>query len=127
MIDILQSGLHGGYTDCDLEIVAMAKVKFTAARVAEHRCAAEKSQAFIWDTEAPKAWSFQTYNGDEAQIRRFLSESGARSIRVPYRENRCVIFNSTLFHETDRFAFNDAYEDRRINVTFLYGKGLKMR
>ena len=87
----------------------------------------DKGGLIIWDTEAPKAWSFQTYNGDEAQIRRFLSESGARSIRVPYRENRCVIFNSTLFHETDRFAFNDAYEDRRINVTFLYGKGLKMR
>ena len=87
----------------------------------------DKGGLIIWDTEAPKEWSFQTYNGDEAQIRRFLSESGARSIRVPYRENRCVIFNSTLFHETDRFAFNDAYEDRRINVTFLYGKGLKMR
>ena len=87
----------------------------------------DKGGLIIWDTEAPKEWSFQTYNGDEAQIRRFLSESGAKSIRIPYRENRCVIFNSTLFHETDRFEFNDAYEDRRINVTFLYGKGLKMR
>ena len=88
---------------------------------------AERGGLVIWDTEAPKDWSFQTYNGDEAQIRRFLSLSGAKSIRVPYRENRCVIFNSTLFHETDRFTFNDAYEDRRINVTFLYGKGLRMR
>lgn len=81
----------------------------------------------IWDVAAPKDWSFQKYNGDEGQIRRFLSTTGAKSIRVPYRENRCVIFNSTLFHETDRFEFNDAYEDRRINVTLLYGKGLKMR
>ncbi|WP_326939571.1 tetratricopeptide repeat protein [Actimicrobium sp. GrIS 1.19] len=87
----------------------------------------ERGGLVIWDAEAPRDWSFQKYNGDEAQIRRFLSASGARSIRVPYRENRCVIFNSTLFHETDRFAFNDAYEDRRINVTLLYGKGLKMR
>jgi tetratricopeptide (TPR) repeat protein len=87
----------------------------------------ERGGLIIWDTAAPKDWSFQSYNGDEGQIRRFLSETGAKSIRVPYRENRCVIFNSTLFHETDRFEFNDAYEDRRINVTFLYGKGLKMR
>ena len=87
----------------------------------------ERGGLIIWDIAAPKDWSFQSYNGDERQIRRFLSESGAKSIRVPYRENRCVIFNSTLFHETDRFEFNDAYEDRRINVTFLYGKGLKMR
>ncbi len=87
----------------------------------------ERGGLVIWDVEAPRDWSFQKYNGDEAQIRRFLSESGAKSIRVPYRENRCVIFNSTLFHETDRFAFNDTYQDRRINVTLLYGKGLKMR
>ncbi len=87
----------------------------------------ERGGLIIWDTAAPKDWSFQSYNGDEVQIRRFLSESGARSIRVPYRENRCVIFNSTLFHETDRFEFNDTYEDRRINVTFLYGKGLSIR
>ena len=87
----------------------------------------ERGGLVIWDVEAPRDWSFQQYNGDEGQIRRFLSESGAKSIRVPYRENRCVMFNSTLFHETDRFAFNDAYQDRRINVTLLYGKGLKMR
>lgn len=81
----------------------------------------------VWDQAAPREWSFQKYNGDEAQIRRFLSQSGAKAIRIPYRANRCVLFNSTLFHETDRFEFNDAYPDRRINVTLLYGKGLKMR
>jgi Tfp pilus assembly protein PilF len=81
----------------------------------------------VWDKAAPRDWSFQKYNGDEAQIRRFLSQSGAKAIRIPYRANRCVVFNSTLFHETDRFEFNDAYPDRRVNVTLLYGKGLKMR
>jgi tetratricopeptide (TPR) repeat protein len=81
----------------------------------------------VWDVESPKDWSFQSYNADEAQIRRFLSQSGAKAIRIPYRANRCVLFNSTLFHETDRFEFNDAYADRRINVTLLYGKGLRMR
>jgi hypothetical protein len=80
----------------------------------------------IWDKEAPKEWRFREYNGtaSETQIRRFLADVGAGSIRVPYRSNRCVILNSTLFHETDRFAFVDAYEHRRINIILLYGVGL---
>jgi tetratricopeptide (TPR) repeat protein len=86
----------------------------------------DNSGLVIWDKEAPKEWRFREYNGvaSETQIRRFLTDAGARSIRVPYRSNRCVIFNSTLFHETDRFAFVDAYEHRRINITLLYGVGL---
>ena len=87
----------------------------------------DRGGLIVWDKESPRDWSFQKYNGDEAHIRRFLSQSGAKAIRIPYRANRCVLFNSTLFHETDRFEFNDAYEDRRVNVTLLYGKGLKMR
>ena len=48
----------------------------------------ERGGLVIWDTAEPKDWSFQTYNGDEPQIRKFLSRSGAKLIRVPYRENR---------------------------------------
>ena len=35
--------------------------------------------------------------------------------------NRCVVFNSDLFHRTDDIHFRDGYEDRRINITMLYG------
>jgi hypothetical protein len=45
-------------------------------------------------------------------------------VTVPHRENRVVIFNSTLFHETDRVEFREGYENRRINVTLLFGKRL---
>jgi hypothetical protein len=41
---------------------------------------------------------------------------------VPYARNRCVIFDSSLVHRTDRFRFADGYENRRINLTFLFGK-----
>ena len=41
---------------------------------------------------------------------------------IPYNENRAVIFNSNLFHETDNIDFKDGYENRRINVTMLFGK-----
>ena len=45
-----------------------------------------------------------------------------RSVRVPYRANRAVIFDSDLFHETDRIAFKEGYLNRRINITMLFGR-----
>ena len=79
----------------------------------------------VWDKAAPKDWSFKEYNEDEKKIQKFLQESNAEKIVVPHRQNRAMIFNSTLFHKTDDFEFNDNFENRRINVTFLYGQGLK--
>jgi hypothetical protein len=42
-------------------------------------------------------------------------------VRVPYRANRAVIFDSDLFHASDDPHFRDGYSNRRINVTILYG------
>ena len=39
---------------------------------------------------------------------------------IEYKENRAVIFNSKLFHTSDNYNFKDSYQDRRINMTFLY-------
>jgi hypothetical protein len=75
----------------------------------------------VWDKEAPGDWDFEAYNKDVPRIERFLAETGARPVIVPYRQNRVVIFNSDLFHRTDDFRFRDGYENRRINVTLLYG------
>jgi len=75
----------------------------------------------IWDKAAPQDWDFEKYNNDEGAIRSFLKQSGAKSTAVPYRENRAVIFDSDLFHETDKIDFAEGYENRRINITLLYG------
>jgi tetratricopeptide (TPR) repeat protein len=83
----------------------------------------------VWDKEAPLEWDFAHYNTDDRAIREFLSASGARSVTVPYRANRAVIFDSDLFHETDQFRFRPGYENRRINITYLYGwraKGVRI-
>jgi tetratricopeptide (TPR) repeat protein len=82
----------------------------------------ERGGLVLWDVAAPLDWDFDTYNNDEPAIRRFLAEKGARSITVPYRANRAVIFDSDLFHETDRIAFREGYTNRRINITMLYGR-----
>jgi tetratricopeptide (TPR) repeat protein len=80
----------------------------------------------IWDKEAPPEWSVDEYNTydpvKQESIRRYLEENGARELRVPHRQNRCVIFNSDLFHKTDDIRFREGYENRRINVTMLYGR-----
>lgn len=78
----------------------------------------------VWDKEAPRDWDFKVYNSTAFQpkIREFLNQSGASPVKVPYRENRALVFNSDLFHESDTCTFRDDYESRRINITFLYGR-----
>lgn len=76
----------------------------------------------VWDKEAPLDWDFATYNADEEAMRRFLRDSGAKAHSIPYRENRMVMFNSDLIHETGELNFEEGYENRRVNVTMLYGK-----
>ena len=72
--------------------------------------------------EAPKDWDFHTYNNDEKKIREELKKSKGNTKVIPHNENRAVIFNSNLFHETDSYEFKEGYENRRINVTMLFGK-----
>ena len=76
----------------------------------------------IWDVAAPLDWDAPRYNSDEGAIRAFLEKSGARPVTVPYRANRAVIFDSDLFHQTDKIAFREGFENRRINITLLYGE-----
>ena len=41
--------------------------------------------------------------------------------RVPYRQNRAVLFSSGLFHATDTVVFKPGFETCRINYTLLFG------
>jgi len=50
------------------------------------------------------------------------AQSGAKTVTVPYRANRAVIFDSNLFHKTDTIRFAEGYENRRLNITMLYGR-----
>ena len=75
----------------------------------------------VYDVEAPKKWDFKTYNNDEKRIKEELKKSKGNATVIPYNENRAVVFNSNLFHETDKYEFKKGYENRRINVTMLFG------
>jgi len=81
----------------------------------------------VWNKEAPDEWDFKEYNSEknEGKIREFLDRNHAEALTIPHRQNRAVIFNSNLFHKTDTISFKNDYENRRINVTLLYGSRQK--
>ena len=76
----------------------------------------------VYNAEAPLEWDFKSYNNNDEKIREEILKCGQKKTIVPYNENRVVIFNSNLFHETDNIKFKDGYENRRINVTMLFGQ-----
>ena len=81
----------------------------------------ESGGLIVHRAEAPLDWDFREYNNNPDRIARFLADNNAGRFVVPYRQNRAVIFNSNLFHATDRFRFRPGYLNRRVNVTMLFG------
>lgn len=76
----------------------------------------------VHDVDAPLDWNFDMYNSSPELIRAFLHQRAARSVTIPYRANRAIVFNSDLFHATAEVRFRPEYEHRRVNVTMLYGE-----
>jgi tetratricopeptide (TPR) repeat protein len=75
----------------------------------------------VYKFEAPKEWSFSEYNIPDEGLKMRLDETGHDALRVPHRQNRAVIFDSDLFHATGKLCFKPGYENRRINITMLFG------
>jgi hypothetical protein len=69
----------------------------------------------------PDGWDIKDYDTDQGRIVTFLEQMADNSLVVPYRQNRAVLFRSRLFHHSDRPEFAPGYENRRINLTLLYG------
>lgn len=82
----------------------------------------ESGGMVMYDIEAPLSWDFDSYNNQGNKIITYLKKNKARSVNIPYKANRAIIFNSDLFHATSAINFKNAYESRRVNVTMLYGK-----
>lgn len=76
----------------------------------------------IYNHPVPKSWTFADYNSNPEKLQAYLKVHDARAQRVPYRENRCVMFDSSLIHVTDELHFKPGYENRRINITLLFGR-----
>ncbi len=70
----------------------------------------------------PEDWQMKGYDSDHEKIVAFLERSARDRLRISYRENRAVLFESRLFHWSDAPEFALGYENHRINLTFLYGR-----
>ena len=75
----------------------------------------------VWRKCAPMDWDFEAFNRQPAKLLDWVHETGAEEVVIPYRSNRAVIFDSNLVHRTDDFQFAPGYENRRINITMLFG------
>ena len=75
----------------------------------------------VWTAEAPADWEFNKFNSDAAALKSLIDAPGVRRIEVPHAQNRALIFNSDLIHGSQPVNFAPGYENRRINVTMLYG------
>jgi len=58
------------------------------------------------------------------QQEKVLEESGYQNLTIPYKANRLVLFNSSLYHKTDTVKFQKPYSKRRINLTLLFGHAM---
>lgn len=81
----------------------------------------ERGGLRVYTEDAPEEWGFAKFNNDAKTILNYLESVGSVPMRVPYRANRAVIFDSDLFHATDEPRFREGYLNRRINITLLYG------
>jgi len=78
---------------------------------------------WIWDTGAPPDWDFSRYNGDDkTDVLALLKEKNSNAVYIPYKYNRCVLFDSNLFHKTADVNFIPGFDNKRINVTMLFGQ-----
>ena len=80
----------------------------------------------VYTMKPPPEWmdwlDFSDFNSNWENIDKYiLRPSEYENVTIPYKQNRAVIFDSFLFHKTDRYRFKSGYENRRINLTFLYG------
>lgn len=77
----------------------------------------------IYGVGPPEDMSLLELNleNDEAK-EHILASSGHWNVTVPYVQNRAILFDSTYFHRTDDMRFKKGYRNRRINMTFLYGR-----
>jgi len=82
----------------------------------------ESGGLVIFTAKPPADWNFEMHNMNTEMVDELLLKpTNYANVTVPYKQNRAVIFDSALFHHTDKFRFRKGYKNRRINLTLLYG------
>ena len=88
--------------------------------------APDRGGLVVYKKKQPMDWDWKEYNTVKydplihKRVERLLRS--ADSVTIPYRENRAVLFASSLFHGSGDLRFADGFENRRTNVTMLFGR-----
>jgi tetratricopeptide (TPR) repeat protein len=82
----------------------------------------ERGGLILWEREVPESYLRLDRPAQRQVIEAIVAEPGVPTVSVPYRCNRAVLFDSMIAHSTDAFQFKDGFENRRINITLLYGR-----
>ena len=64
----------------------------------------------------------RSYDTDADDLRKALEDTGAPTVNVGYRQNRAVLFDSSLYHESTGTNFASGYHNHRVNLTMLFGE-----
>merc|ERR1739848_805585 len=83
----------------------------------------------VYETGPIPEWDHMNYNSERLnpRITEFVKATNYKNLTIPYVQNRAVIFDSSYFHVTDRMAFQKGYTNRRINLTYLYGRRSQLK
>ena len=77
----------------------------------------------VYTARPPPDWTFESYNArTDHVVEELLRPANFANVTVHHRPNRAVIFDSALFHRTERYRFKRGYENGRINLTLLFGE-----
>ena len=90
-----------------------------------HRSVNEDENGLVvYSREAPMEWNIKDYNNADAKARARLSQfiGDAPWYNIKFRNNRLVLFDGNLFHESMPLAVGPGFTSRRINLTLLFGK-----
>ena len=51
----------------------------------------------VYDAPAPEDWTFQKYNNNVDEVYKFLNDNNANCTNIPYKFNRAVFVQFSLF------------------------------
>ncbi len=100
-----------------------AAVSLNLWLTADEACdAAESGGLTVYRQRLDAARELRSYEADRDDLHRALAEDGATPVSIAYRQNRAVLFDSTLYHESTGTNFAPGFDNHRVNVTLLYGE-----
>jgi hypothetical protein len=87
---------------------------------------AEGSGMMISEVAAPHDWDPDQATSNLLSEQLLWNSTEGEGVvqmhRVPYKQNRCVLFNSSYIHHSDAVHFKTGFHNHRINIGLFFGR-----